>query len=224
MCASRSAIRLALVVLALSASGCSFLYRYYPVDAAGYRLREWSETVEGVRFSAFSQDGTWTTGRDSSFGTEVGLDVTNKSDKEVVVLGGQLLTNGRTIKAHFPDPPNRDDRTVPAGKSRSVPLLWNYGGGFADQVLGPDITFIWQMRIGKAEHSLRVPMQRERNGVGFAGLLLIAFLIVAVVAAIIIVVVAPIIAVVVLVARHREERRRIHWQRLENSPPLFTDR
>jgi hypothetical protein len=219
MCASRSAILMALLVLALSASGCEFVYRYYPVDAKARRLPGWSEMVEGVRFSAFSDDGTWTTGRDSSFGAEVGLDITNKSDKEVVVLGGQLLTNGRTIKAHFPNPPNRDDRTVPAGKSRSVPLLWNYGGGSADQVLGPDITFIWQVRIGKAERSLRVPMQRERNGVGFAGLLLTAFLIVAVVA-VIIVLVAPFIAVVVVVARHRKERRR-HWQRLllESSRP-----
>lgn len=53
------------------------------------------------------------------------LDIANESANEVIVLGGQLITNGRTI------------------------------------VLGQDITWVWKVRIGQAEHTLRVPMQRQ---------------------------------------------------------------
>jgi hypothetical protein len=147
-----------LIVLVLSASGCDPGYSYQPVDTKGERLPQWSEKVEGVHFSA------------RPYSTLIGskntieyLDITNESDKEVVVLGGQLLTKGRTIEAQvLDDPPNREARTVPAGESKSVSLYWEYGGSASD-VLGPDITWVWRVRIGAAEHSLRVPMQRQQR-------------------------------------------------------------
>ena len=57
-------------------------------------------------------------------------------------------------------PEEREARTVPAGESKTVGFLWEFGGP-ASNVLGADITWVWQVRIGNAEHSLRVPMQRQ---------------------------------------------------------------
>jgi hypothetical protein len=56
MCISQLAILLALLILALSDSGCDPGYNYQSVDAKGQPL-QWSETVEGVRFSARSHPG-----------------------------------------------------------------------------------------------------------------------------------------------------------------------
>src|SRR5262245_4942051 len=110
MYASRSAVLVALVVFALSTSGCDPGYNYQPVDAKGQRLPQWSETVEGVRFSARPYSTLIGSGN-----TVVYLDITNKSDREVVVLGGQLVTEGRTIEAGvIDDPPSREARTVHA--------------------------------------------------------------------------------------------------------------
>jgi hypothetical protein len=158
MYVSRYAILLALVVLALSAAGCDPGYNYQPVDAKGQRLPEWSETIEDVRFSSRPYSTLIGSGN-----TCVYLDIINESDKEILVLGGQLLTNDRTIEAIIiDDPPNREARTVPAGESKSVLLYWEFGGS-ASEVLGPNLTWVWRVRIGKTEHSLRVPMQRQKR-------------------------------------------------------------
>jgi hypothetical protein len=157
MCASRRAILFSLFIFALLASACDPGYKYQPVDANGQQLPTWSEKVEGVRFSTRPYSELIGSGNTIRY-----LDITNESDKEVVVLGGHLLTNGRKIEAHIiDDPPNREARTVPAGESKSVFLLWEFGGPASD-VLGPDITWVWRVRIGETEHSLRVPMQRQR--------------------------------------------------------------
>lgn len=120
----------------------------------GQRLSEWSETIGGVRFSA--RPFVILTG--SSGG--IPLVVANGSDKEVVVLGGQLVTKGRTVEADVPDDPaTRAFRTVPAGETKSVSLGWSLGT--ASKALGPDPTWVWRVRIGGTEHTLRVPMRRE---------------------------------------------------------------
>lgn len=155
---SRCAFLFPLLVLAPLASGCDPGYHYQPLDAKGQRLPHWSKTVAGVHFSA-GPYGTLI----GSGNTVVNLNITNESGKEVIVLGGQLVTNGRTIEARIlDDAPNREDRTVPAGESKTVSLYWEFGGS-ASEVLGTDITWIWRVRIGTTEHSLRVPMQRQRR-------------------------------------------------------------
>src|SRR5476651_2255958 len=120
MCVFRGAILLPLVVLAFSASGCDPGYNYHPVDAKGQRFPQWSETIEGVRFAARPYSTLIGSGNTVDY-----LDITNGSDKEVVVLGGQLVTNGRTIEAKVYDSPEGiEARTVPAGVSKSVMLYW----------------------------------------------------------------------------------------------------
>ncbi len=80
------------------------------------------------------------------------------------MLGGQLLTNGRTIEAKVYDSSaNVVNRTVLAGESKVSDLFWDFGTP-AYQVLGQEITWIWKVRIGKDEHILRVPMRRQEPG------------------------------------------------------------
>lgn len=158
MNASRNAVRFASVLLVLSVSGCDRGYNYQPVDPQGNRLPQWSETVGGVQFSA--KPYTTLIGQSAAI---LYLDIANESDKEAFMLGGQLVTNGRTIEAEVDDSSEgRDARTVSPGASKSVMLFWDLGGS-ADEVLGPDITWVWRVRIGAAEHSLRVPMQRQQR-------------------------------------------------------------
>jgi hypothetical protein len=158
MSTSRITVLVASAALALAVPGCDPGYTYQPVGPQGNRLAEWSETVEGVRFSA--RPYMVLIGSRSTFGQ---LDIANESDKEVVVLGGQLVTNGRTIEAHiFDSPANREARTVAPGGSESVSLLWEFGGS-ASEVLGPDISWVWRVRIGSEDHSLRVSMERQHR-------------------------------------------------------------
>jgi hypothetical protein len=89
------------------------------------------------------------------------LEITNDSDKEVVVFGGQVVTYGHTIEAKVLD--DTEElllRTVPPRQSKAVCLYWEFGT-WLDQVLGQDITWVWKVKIGAAEHSLQVPMQRK---------------------------------------------------------------
>jgi hypothetical protein len=95
-----------------------------------------------------------------SRGTSGRMDIANESNNEVIVLGGQLETNGRTIEATlYDDPANREARTVPPGGSKSVSLSWDFGASAYD-VLAPDVTWVWRVRIGTEDHSLRVSMKR----------------------------------------------------------------
>lgn len=151
----RTAALCGFAFLAMSASGCDPGYHYQPVDSSGKQLSQWSQTIEGVQFSA------------KSYGTLIGasyiyghLEIVNRSNKEVLVLGGQLLTDDRTIKARVNEHQSgREERTVAPGRSRSVDLSWDFGAS-AHEVLGPKITWVWRVQIGAAEHDLRIPMQR----------------------------------------------------------------
>jgi hypothetical protein len=130
---------------------------YQPVDAAGQPLPEWSETVEQVRFSMpplSLRSGSCST---------IFLHVTNASDKEVVLVGGQALTygHGRAVEAKVFDGPQEVAlRAVPAGQSKEVGLFWEFGTSL-DQVLGPEVTWVCRVRIGKSERTLQAPMQRQ---------------------------------------------------------------
>ncbi len=127
-------------------------YHYTPVNGQGQPLAEWSETVESARFSMQPHSFGWGNNNWAQ------IDVANGSDQEVFLLGGQLLAMGRTIEAPVVgSPSSAGERTVPPGQLKGLGLLWEHGDF---HVLGTEITCVWKVRIGKAEHSLRVPMRR----------------------------------------------------------------
>ena len=151
----RSLFVAALPLLAASATGCDPGYGYKPVDADGKKVPQWSTTVAGVRFSADPYSTLIGSGN-----TLMQLSVTNESKDEVEVLAGELETKGRTLRANLlPGSEDRAARTVPAGEAKEVSLLVDFGGHAYD-VLGPSITWVWRVRIGTAEHTLRVRMDR----------------------------------------------------------------
>lgn len=145
----------AVAVLVCAAAGCDPGYRYQPVGADGKKVPQWSATIAGVRFTA-DPCGTLIGSRS----TFMQLGVVNGSKDEVEVTGGELETNGRTLRAQLPPGPEyRAARTVPAGVTEQVSLLVDFGGSASD-VLGPSVTWGWHVRIGTAEHTLRVRMDR----------------------------------------------------------------
>ena len=128
---------------------------YQPVDAQGETLSQWSETVNRVRFSMRPLSLPL-----GSSGI-ICLEITNDSDQDVVVRRGQVLTYGRTIEAKVDDSPEELlMRTVPIGQSKVVCLFWEFGT-WLDEVLGQEITWVWNVKIGKTEHSLQIPMLRK---------------------------------------------------------------
>jgi hypothetical protein len=145
----------ALALLPAAAAGCDPGYGYNPVDAGGKKVPQWSTRIAGVRFSA-EPYGTLS----GSGNTFMRLGVANGSKEDVEVLGGELETKGRTLKANLPPgPEHRAARTVPAGETKEVSLLVDFGGS-ASEILGPSITWVWRVRIGTAEHTLLVQMDR----------------------------------------------------------------
>jgi hypothetical protein len=155
---SRRPILLFLSTVVVLACGCDPGYHYQPIDSKGHKVSEWSETIDGIRFSV--EPYTTLIG---SYNALIYLQVVNQTEEEVVVLGGQLLTNGRTIEARIlDDPENRKARTVPPGSSKRVLLLWELGGS-ASNVLGSELVFVWRVQIGKAERTVKVGMERQKQ-------------------------------------------------------------
>jgi hypothetical protein len=151
----RSRFVVALGLMTASVVGCDPGYRYKPIDADGKKVPRWSTTVAGVRFSA--DPYSTLIGSGSTF---MRLGVANDSKNEVEVIGGELETRGRTLKANLPPgPENRAARIVSAGETKEVSLLVDFGGAASD-VLGPTITWVWRVRIGTAEHTLRIDLDR----------------------------------------------------------------
>jgi hypothetical protein len=145
------------VALAVGISGCDPGYGYQPVDPGGQLLERWSVTVRGVQFTAEPYSTLI-----GSSNVILALDIANEANQEVIVLGGQFGTNGRTIDATIYDTPEgRDARMVPPRTSKAVTLFWPLGGAAAE-VLGTDISWVWRVRIGTTEYDLRVPMRRTR--------------------------------------------------------------
>jgi hypothetical protein len=142
----------------LASIGCDPGYDYKPLDAGGRKVAKWSDSVSGVRFEM--KPFMILTG---SGGTSQGLTIVNGSDRNVVVLGGQLSTNGRTLEAKLPGEGEVKWRTVPPGAAETINLSWDFGeqGGYADKALGPSVTWIWRVKIGDEEHTIRVGMERN---------------------------------------------------------------
>jgi hypothetical protein len=155
MLPKRCLLMAAVGLMTASAAGCDPGYRYTPLDADGEKVPEWSTTIAGVRFSVDPYHTFIGSGN-----TLMVLDVANESKEVVEVLGGELETKGRTLKAYLPPgQENRAARTVPARSTNAVVLLVEFGEP-ASHVLGTTITWVWRVRIGNTEHTLRVSMDR----------------------------------------------------------------
>ena len=154
---ARKVVASSLCAALLAFTGCDPGYGYKPLDPGGRKVANWSESIAGVRFEmkafyVFTGSG----------GTLQGLTIRNNSDRDVVVLGGQLNTNGRALEAKLPGEGEAKWRTVRPGATETINLLWDFRehGGDASKVLGPDITWTWRVKIGDDEHTLCVRMQR----------------------------------------------------------------
>ena len=151
----RTLLLAAVAFVAWFAPGCDPGYHYQPVNVDREKVPQWSTTIAGVRFSVDPYRTFVGSGN-----TTMRLEITNESKEEVEVIGGELETKGRTLKAHlWPGPEDREARTVPAGSTKAVELLVDFGGPASD-VLGPTITWVWSVRIGTATHTLRIRMDR----------------------------------------------------------------
>jgi hypothetical protein len=147
--------------LALVPVGCDRSYTYQPLGPKASRPARWSESLEGVRFSV----APYRTNPEST-SADMTLEITNESNKEVVVLGCQLIPGQDRMSAGGIDakvidsPEDRVARSVPAGTSKSVSLHFEFGGPVS-KVLREDIMWDWQVRIGEKEHRVVVPMTRK---------------------------------------------------------------
>jgi hypothetical protein len=141
----------------LASAGCDPGYGYQPLDAAGRKVAQWSESIGGVRLEM--KPIMILTG---SGGTMQGLTITNNSDRDVVVLGGQLSTDGRIMEAKLPGEGEAKWRTVPPGATQTINLSWDFRehGGDASKVLGPSLCWTWRVKIGEEEHTFKVRMER----------------------------------------------------------------
>ncbi len=137
----------------LAFSGCDPGYSYKPIAKDGTLATEWSSSIDGVDFGF------------RSFGELVGCDslrfgpeISNQSEKTVVLLGGRLTTGGQTIKAILPGYGNLKFRTVLPGEVRDVPLFWDLRGRLTARspvVLGQKTKWTWRVRIGEKEHTVQ---------------------------------------------------------------------
>ena len=143
-------------VIACSVTGCDPGYDYKPVDEEGKKVQQWSTKIAGVQFSTDPFNTLI-----GSRGTFMWLQVTNESKETVEIVGGEVESNGRTMKANWPfDSASREARTVTPGSAKQVRLFLEFGGSAMD-VLGPTITWVWRVRIGTEEHILRVRKDRD---------------------------------------------------------------
>jgi hypothetical protein len=139
----------------LVASGCDPGYCYDPVDKNGRPNERWSETIDGVRLETQRVfdllPASWLFGA---------LKIQNNSDSDVVVVGGRLEANGKSLEPRDCD---LKYRTVPKGKEKEVTLDWDLSRLSHDEQwnLWPTITYVWTLRIGQQERVIRVPMRRE---------------------------------------------------------------
>jgi len=152
-------LALALGVVVLLVRGCDPGYAYFPHDMSGRRIDHWSGTIDGVEFEMKRLNALV----DAT--VLEGLDITNNSESDVVVVSALVETNdGKSIEAEWPRTPDekREYWTVATGKSHQAIASWNFSPHKgADEVLGQRITWVWKVRIGTKEHVLRVRMEKE---------------------------------------------------------------
>ena len=155
MAQSRLISIVAVCVLPFVVFGCSYGYHYEPVDSQGVQHPQWSETIDGVKLTV--DRSHYSIGVTHAF---QGLHVRSLGGKPVVVLGAQLISNGRTFDAEIlNDALSLEARTVPPWKMSKIDLHWKLDKR-VEELFGPDITWIWKIRIAKKDYTWRVPMRR----------------------------------------------------------------
>lgn len=136
--------------------GCESRYSYQPVTSMGGVVSKSRDTIGDVKFTMGSYDTA-----QSAKSIIQNLFIDNNSTSDVVVLGGDLETGSKTVSAKiYRDAEGEKERTVGPKFSKSVGLAFNFDAP-ASEALGKDIVWIWYLRIGEEEHSLRVPMRRN---------------------------------------------------------------
>ena len=154
---SRQSLILAILAWTVAVvTGCDPGYSYKPVSPAGGVVARSGDKIGEVKFTM----GTYETST-SSKSIIQNLFVDNGSNADVVVLDAVLETGDKTIPAKiYSDVEGEKERTVPAKFSKTVGLAFSFGDSAAE-VLAKEIIWVWQLRIGTEEHTLRVPMRRE---------------------------------------------------------------
>jgi hypothetical protein len=142
-------LALALVVSVFSGLACDPGYSDSPVDATGARVPRWSQTIDGVTFEMerYERFGY----PESETSLDAWLSIVNDSEFEVVVLRASVETRARTI-----DHPGTG-WTARSKTREPVYATWDLN----EPGLGPAITYVWTVRIGTAEHTVKSRMERD---------------------------------------------------------------
>jgi hypothetical protein len=145
---------IALMPLAFVACGCDPAFTYQPVNPDGVHVAHHSQVIDGVRLVAERE-------RYFIDKSVLGhpIHIRNMTDKPVVVFRQQLTINGRTFDAEIANnAANIQARTVEPWETGII-----YPPCKLDkpvrEALSFDITWTWQLRIGKAKHTWQVPMR-----------------------------------------------------------------
>lgn len=90
------------------------------------------------------------------------LTIENGSEKDVVILGGTLVSGSRTFEAELPGQGEPKWGTVPPGATASPFLYWEYGSSLdAEDALGEEIEWRWRVEVEGEERTIRFTMKRE---------------------------------------------------------------
>jgi hypothetical protein len=147
------------LLVCVAICGCNFGdpgYYYEPITGDDGATGAWFKRIDGVSFSAGDMQILADEGS-----ALYGIRVVNKSEKEVVVLGGNLATNGRTMNI---DDSGNPPESIAPGASDTVRLLCDFPNpSSASAILGDRITWTLHVRIGNYERSVSVPLKRTRG-------------------------------------------------------------
>jgi hypothetical protein len=91
------------------------------------------------------------------------VQVTNNSRFNAILIGGRLLSNGKSIAASLPGHGEAKWRTVAPGDSSNIYCVFDFldAGGDAEAVLAPTISWQWDFQLGEEERTLELEMVRK---------------------------------------------------------------
>lgn len=156
MSTARCCLILAVGILAHLVAACDPGYRYHPVNKEGQTVDPMQQSKDGVIFEM--KRLLLFTGQEHCPGS---LTVTNQSKEAVVVLGGELETKGKKIKAVISGEDNKSYATIQPNTTDMIQPAWRLGGA-ASNVLGTDLVYVWQVKIGEKEEAIRFEMRRDK--------------------------------------------------------------